>query len=517
MVTKELAVFASFAALSMWACDEGGKTRSVDYTAMACTEIMYHGADSVEFIELKATGTPLPSMSGVNLRLDGAVYFAFPDESLDTSEYIVVTNDTTLFRTKYPNFTGRLFGPWLAEEGSSVVGELSNSGDVVEVKLDGQGDADCRFDDNPPWPKKADGNGSSLVFIGENPAYAEAWAASSTPGGNPGSSDDPVYKVLSVRINELMPYGNSDTSWIEFYNAGTDTADISGWKLVRADATDSVRYLPEGSIVPAGGFFVVSTDEMTDGLFFTARGEDVYLREINAAGELTGSETGLEYPSVPTGKTAGVTELSDGYLAQGALATVTKNAENTSLLMGPLYISEAYYNPPDGDVEFLELVNKGDDSVTLQGIINEELAGWKVEGIGLTFSKTITIAPDGIILLLPASYIAATGATVTLDTAWYRETVGIVSTVPIVPYSGKLSNRGESIVVMNPMEYTTDTSEINGIKWFYQWSDALLYSDGGAWPSEADGEGKSLTRSDFSISGYEPGAWIAANPTPGTL
>lgn len=517
MVRKELAVFASFVALSMWACDEGGKTRSVDYTEMACTEIMYHGADSLEFIELKATGTPLTSMLEASLRLDGAVYYAFPDEPLDTSEYIVVTNDTTLFRTKYPDFTGRLFGPWLEEEGSSVVGNLSNSGDVVEVKLNGQGDADCRFDDNPPWPKKADGGGSSLVFIGENPAYAESWAASTTVGGNPGSATDPVYKTPAVRINEIMPYGNSDTAWIEFYNAGSENVDISGWKLVRADATDSVRYLPEGSIVPAGSFLVVTTDEVTDGLFFTARGEDVYLREVNAAGELTGSETGLEYPSVPTGKTAGVTELSDGYLAQGALATVTKNAENASLLMGPLYISEAYYNPPDGDVEFLELVNKSTNSVTLQGIINGELAGWKVEGIGLTFSKTITIAPDGIILLLPTNYIATTGATVTLDAAWYREQVGLASSVSIVQYSGKLSNRGESIVVMNPIEYTEDASEINGLKWYYQWSDALLYSDGGAWPSEADGEGKSLTRSDFTVSGYEPSAWIAANPTPGRL
>ena len=228
MVRKELAVFASFVALNMWACDEGGKTRSVDYTEMACTEIMYHGADSLEFIELKATGTPLTSMLEASLRLDGAVYYAFPDEPLDTSEYIVVTNDTTLFRTKYPDFTGRLFGPWLAEEGSSVVGNLSNSGDVVEVKLNGQGDADCRFDDNPPWPKKADGGGSSLVFIGENPAYAESWAASTTVGGNPGSAVDPVYKTPAVRINEIMPYGNSDTAWIEFYNAGSENVDISG-------------------------------------------------------------------------------------------------------------------------------------------------------------------------------------------------------------------------------------------------------------------------------------------------
>ncbi len=517
MMRKMFMTVVSFVALHFWACDSGEKTRTTEYTEMSCTEILYHGVDSLEFVELKATGTPLASMLASNLRLEGAVYFAFPDEPLDTSEYIVVTNDTVLFRKNYPDFTGRLFGPWLEEEGSTAVGSLSNSGDVLEVKIDGKGDVDCRFDDNPPWPKKADGGGSSLVFVGENAAYAEAWAASTTVGGNPGSGEDPVYETPTVRINEIMPYGNSDTSWIEFYNGGTQAVDISGWRLVRTDATDSVRIIPDGSIVQADGFLVLTNDEVEEGLYFTARGEDVYLREVNSKSELTGSETGFEYPSVPSGKTAGISELSDGYLAQGALSTVTKGAANGTLLMGPLYISEVFYNPPDGGVEFLELVNKGDTSVTLQGIVNGELAGWRVDGIGLTFSKTITVASGGIVLLLPLTYVATTGVTTNLDTSWYREQVDLPSTVPIVQYSGKLSNRGESVVVMNPVEYVIDASEEGGYKWFYEWSDALLYSDGGAWPSEADGGGKSLTRSDFAVSGYEPGAWTAANPTPGTL
>lgn len=172
-----LAVSATLLSLlTMTACTESssGKTRTVSIPAMTVTELMYHPADGYpEFVELTLSGTSLSSMSSVNLRLDGAVEFAFPDESLDKGEVIVVTEDSALFRKMYPDYTGRLF-QWNAGF------KLSNSGDVLEVKLDGKGDFDARYDNNAPWPSLADGNGSSLVYVGENPAYAESWAASKT-------------------------------------------------------------------------------------------------------------------------------------------------------------------------------------------------------------------------------------------------------------------------------------------------------------------------------------------------
>ncbi len=51
--------------------------------------------------------------------------YSFPDEPLDVDEIIVVTEDASLFREKYPSFTGRLF-QWDAGY------KLSNSGDVLE-------------------------------------------------------------------------------------------------------------------------------------------------------------------------------------------------------------------------------------------------------------------------------------------------------------------------------------------------------------------------------------------------
>lgn len=493
-----------------------GKTREVGIAAMTCTELMYNPAPGYpEFVELKLTGKSLSSMSAVNLRLDGAVQYSFPDEPLDIDEIIVVTEDASLFREKYPSFTGRLF-QWDAGY------KLSNSGDVLEIKLDGKGDFDARFDNNPPWPSLADGNGSSLVYMGENPAYAESWAASKIVNGNPGSTEDPYYATSAVRINEIMPYHSDETgSWIEFYNAGTSTTDISGWKVVRADAKDSVRYIPSGTTIAGGAYLSLHTLLTEDGnessVSFVARGEAVYLREVQD-GEVTGVESGMEYSAVPTGLSAGVIELSDGSTQQGTLLEPTEGARNSEIDLGPIYISEVFYNPLDGDVEFLEIVNKGDSTVTLRPMLNLSDKGWKIGGVGFEFGENHTLEPGEVAVLIPSSYTDTDGYTsvsITVDEFRKKWEGALADSVQVFQYTGKLSNRGEKVSVEEPSEVAKDLKDSTIV--YYHVSDALLYSDGGLWPEEADGKGYSLNRIDYTISGYEPSNWEAKEPTPGKI
>lgn len=501
-------------ALSFFACSDSnsGKTRSVSYPVMTCTELMYHPQNGwPEFVELKLTGKSIESMSAMNLRLDGAVEFSFPDEPLAENEIIVVTNDKFLFQTKYPNFSGRLF-QWNSGF------KLSNSGDVLEIKLDGPGDFDARFDNNPPWPNLADGNGSSLVYIGGNPAYASAWAASKTQNGNPGSEEDPYYEHSSVRINEIMPYHEGSESWIEFYNAASSDADIGGWKIVRADAEDSLRYIPSGTTVPAKGFLVLKTLLSESGeetpVSFVARGESVYLREA-VNGILTGVESSLEFSAVPNGKSAGTIALSDSTMEQGTLLEPTPGSENSKALLGPVFISEVYYNPPDGDVEFLEIVNKGNSAVSLRKNLDSTILGWKVAGVGFEWADLATIAPGEVALLIPKTYTAADGYTsLSITVEEFRAKWNLPEMLQVFQYPGKLSNRGEKISIEEPsaIAYTLNA---DSLRTFYRVSDAILYSDDGLWPEEADGDGYSLNRVDFEISGHEPSNWIAAQPTPG--
>lgn len=472
---------------------------------MGCSEIMYHHPDSlVEWVEIYIeSGEDIENMALVELRLDGAIEYNFPEESLKKGEHIVVTGNIEAFNKAYPNFNGRLFGPWNNDEKGRVE-KLSNGGDVVSVKLRGSGDADCSFDNTPPWPSLADGAGSSLVFLGGNPSMATNWAASKIVGGNPGSGEDEVYAPLTVRINEVAPTdGSSD--WIEFYNAGSADTDISGWHVIAQKRGDTL-VIPEGTVVPKDGYLVLEQAQFEESLLLLKRGENLYLREM-VNNTWTLSETGLEYPATPSG-TAGVIELSDKTLMQGSLKEATKGKKNSSeLLSGPLYINEIFYNPPENQLEFLEIINTSDVAVPLSLPVGSKTGVWDISGLGESNLETIVIPANGLLLMLPDTNL--------IDIEEYA--ANLDENVVVQSYSGKISNRGEQLVLKEPYAFVEDITKPNAIDWCYRWSDVVLYSDDGLWSEEADGMGMSLHRTDFNMPGSDPSAWEAKLPTPGKI
>jgi hypothetical protein len=94
----------------------------------------------------------------------------------------------------------------------------------------------------------------------------------------------------------------------------------------------------------------------------------------------------------------------------------------------------------------------------------------------------------------------------------------LADSIQVFQYTGKLSNRGEKVSIEEPSEIATvKKNAVDTTVVFYHISDAVLYSDGGLWPENADGEGYSLNRIDYSVTGYEPSNWEAKEPTPGVL
>ena len=478
---------------------------------MGCSEIMYNAADgsALEWVEIYiAGGMDIDNMQNYLLHLSGAVDYTFPAEPLAKGEYIVVTNDPTEFMATYPQFTGRLFGPW---DGGTEA-KLVNEGDVVNVKIDGEGDVSCAFSNEPPWPSLADGKGRTLVYKGGNAAQPNSWAASKLDKGNPGVGNDEWVTPAAVRINEIMPNLGNDTAWIELYNTGDREVDVAGWtiEVKRRKQTLTIKSGAVSTVIPAKGYVKLdAVDNFDDELVVSQQGGEFYLR-----GSLEGEESSIWVPA-GTGA-SGVVDLSDGSTAQGPLASATPGAKNSALKMGSLYINEIYYHPGSntGDVpfEFMELVNGSDAPISLYN--SNVQKGWKVEGINLEFGN-ITIPAKGMILLIPAELDPTVAATLGI-TNWgadiVRESYSVPEAVQIVTYSGKLSNRSETIAVKEPFEKT----ENKGIyTYFYIWHDATLYSD--KWPAlaDADGLGHSLQRVDTNTMGYEASAWKSAEPTPG--
>ncbi|MFL8906298.1 lamin tail domain-containing protein [Helcococcus kunzii] len=65
-----------------------------------------------------------------------------------------------------------------------------------------------------------------------------------------------------VVINEIEST-NSDRDWVEIYNKGNESVDISGWRISDIDTNDETHYsipLPEGTIIEPKGFFVFEGD-----------------------------------------------------------------------------------------------------------------------------------------------------------------------------------------------------------------------------------------------------------------
>ena len=90
--------------------------------------------------------------------------------------------------------------------------------------------------------------------------------------------------MASVVVNEIElnpPEGGAE--WIELFNSGNESVDISSWTAIITDGSWKGEFspVPLGTILPAGGFYVLDGQESwnhTDGGYctlYSASGEEV--------------------------------------------------------------------------------------------------------------------------------------------------------------------------------------------------------------------------------------------------
>ena len=89
--------------------------------------------------------------------------------------------------------------------------------------------------------------------------------------------------TASVVINEMElnpPEGGAE--WIELYNSGNESVDISGWTATITDGSWKGEFspVPSGTVLPSGGFYVLeglnswNHDNGGFGTLYTASGEE---------------------------------------------------------------------------------------------------------------------------------------------------------------------------------------------------------------------------------------------------
>ncbi|MEL7533861.1 MAG: lamin tail domain-containing protein, partial [Bacteroidota bacterium] len=233
-------------------------------TSILINEVNYRShpaADAGDWIELHNPSLSPVDLSGWEIH-DGDAYYQFPASIMIPPDgYMVVAQDLFRFGVIFPYAINGL-GGW----------NFGFSGDGERIVLLNQNRClidELRYNDSPPWPVEADGQGPTLALMSPDldNSLAGSWAPSIWGGaltGTPGMANqipDPcgsnpaaiLISEISYRSNSAADAGN----WLELYNPTAQTVDLSGWLLLDED---SVYTFPAGASISANGYLVVAED-----------------------------------------------------------------------------------------------------------------------------------------------------------------------------------------------------------------------------------------------------------------
>lgn len=174
------------------------------------------------------------------------------------------------------------------------------------------------------------------------------------------NSNTPNY----VFMNEIYSRGTAgNPDWVEIYNTSAEDIDISGYKIYDSggqSGSKPKKLFPEGSILPANGFLVITVDdEDASGFGLSSGGEQIWLE--NASGLLIDN---LAFPAMDVNQSFG--RYPDGTIDWQLLPTITKGFANINtanfILMNEIYSRGSAENP-----DWIEIHNGSTDQIDISG------------------------------------------------------------------------------------------------------------------------------------------------------
>jgi hypothetical protein len=463
--------------------------------------------DSIEFIELKNVGSTTVNL-GTVIFTDGIDY-AFPsDAKVEAGAFIVLVSNEAKFKAKYPSATP--FGVF--------DGQLSNGGEKVTL-FDVNADTNLavvNYKDGGEWPKKADGDGFTLVPISKNPVADQNnpvyWRQSRNVDGSPGADDPGVAIINEVLTHTDLPQVDS----IELYNPGDESVDVGGWYISDSKSNPIKFQIPGNTVIPAGGYLCFgegsfNADPASASAFtFNSHGEAAWLIS-DERGCAFGYCNGFSFGELENGISIGRYVNSQGNEMYVAQKNISFGKENDGPLVGPLVISEIMYHSPDNTADYVEITNISGAAVSLSHPDYPDHT-WKISGTGFSFPAGVTIKPDESVVVADDS--------LTEDSL--RSLYGIPAEVQVFFMPGALDNSSERLALQKPEDpYIKDTTvTTDSLVYPYMIYDEVDYSDSRPWPvgedgDDADGGGKALHRKKLDEFGDDPLNWLTSDPTPG--
>ena len=247
-----------------------------------------------------------------------------------------------------------------------------------------------------------------------------------TPGTANDNSLPPAAVVL--KINEIYSRGDAlSPDWIEIYNAGTETVDLTGWKIYDNGGqagTKPTKEFPSGATIDAGGFYVIIVDDTaTSGFGLSSSGETVWLEKPNGtvADEVV-------FPALEVGQSYG--RYPDGSDNLQVLYVITPGAPNdnsTPPASVILKINEIFSRGDDTNPDWIEIYNAATQDV--------DLTGWKIyDNGGQAGTKPKKEFPAGEVIPANGFYVIITddaaasafGLSSNGETVWLENPEGTV-------------------------------------------------------------------------------------------
>ncbi len=179
--------------------------------------------------------------------------FTFANETMiQPGQRLVIAEDPTKFQQQHPGVPST--GP--------LDFEFSNATETLSLyDASGLPVLSMTYEDSAPWPKAADGNGRTLELLSntDDLNLPGSWFAGCI-GGSPGEAYSPCTEnIIITEINYKSADAADAGDWIEIYNRGNTTTNLTGWVFSDSDNTH-VFPIPSGTMLPPAGYLVLFGD-----------------------------------------------------------------------------------------------------------------------------------------------------------------------------------------------------------------------------------------------------------------
>jgi len=318
---------------------------------------------------------------------------------------------------------------------------------------------------------------------------------------------------LTLLINEFMAkndgfikdsHGDYE-DWIEIYNYGNDAIDISGMYLTDDLSVPTKWHVPDDNplvtTIPSHGFLLIWADNETDegtlhaNFKLSTDGEQIglYDADENLIDSITfdPQQTDISYGRSPDG--------SDNWRFFNSPTPGTPNTREPANVIISEIMYHPYhrlYEPENTGQEYIELFNKGTESVSL--------FNWRFsDGVDFVF-------PD---ITLGAGEYLAVAADVNTFTTKHPEVTNVVG-----GWDGRLKNSGEVIELVDAMGVRIDRIHYaDEGDWAVRELGPSDYNHRGwLWSDDHDGGGKSLELINPAIPNEYGQNWTASDSNDGT-